>query len=955
MAETPDAAPDKTQKKAPAKKARARNQGLGIDPESTVVLIDGSGYVFRAYYAIRRLSTSDGRSVNAVFGFTQMLLKTIKDIAPAYLAIAFDTGGPNFRHQLYPAYKANRPPPPEDLPAQLPLIHEVVDAFQITRLSLPGWEADDVLGTVARLAKEQGKKVVIVTGDKDLMQLVDDDLVLLDELRNQRAGDGAQLIGSDKVIEKFGVPPERVVDVLALSGDSSDNIPGVKGIGEKTAAELVKEFGDLESILKAAPALKQKARRERLLAEADNARMSKRLVTIDEHADVHVSLDQLVYPGPDRARLRQLLSELEFKRLLNDPVVRDEDEGQGAGPLFARPAADKADADRAPVAQAAIDRSGYEEVTTLQELRGVATALEAAERIAVQIEAERSGALVGELTGIALCWGEGRGAYIPVGHHEGAAPTQLTLDEVQDHLGPLLARTDRQIASHSAKDVITALEAAGFEPLHVTGDPMVADYLLAVEEGRHDLDALARQYLGHEPVTKESLLGKGKAEVPLASIEVDRATEYAAEHAEVAWRLEAILAPRVEQRGMGELYRDMELPLARVLSKIERAGVKVDVSKLRALGDEFEFELARLSDLAYQAAGETFNLGSPQQIAEILFDKLKLPVLKKTKTGASTDSSVLEELAPKHELPAIILEHRGLAKLKSTYVDVLPNLVHPRTGRVHTTFNQAVAATGRLSSQDPNLQNIPIRTHIGRRIREAFVADVGNVIASLDYSQIELRILAHVTKDPVLIDTFVRDEDVHARTASEVFDTPLGNVTREQRTAAKSINFGLLYGMGVLRLARELGISRKEAKAYLDKYFVRFQGVREWQHEALESARETGEVRTLFGRRRLLPQLSSENRGEVARAERLATNTPIQGSAADLIKRAMIVADRELAEKVPSARMILQVHDELVLEVPEGDAARACEVVKAAMEGAAELLVPLKVDAAWARSWADAH
>ena len=937
----------------PSAAVKGRNTELGIESDNTAVLIDGSGYIFRAYYAIRRLSTSDGRATNAVFGFTQMLLKTLKDVAPRYLAIAFDPKGKNFRHDMYPEYKANRPPAPEDLPPQIPLIHEVVDAFQITRVSPPGYEADDVLGTLARRLKAEGMKVVIVTGDKDLMQLVDDDVSLLDELRMQRGGDKNKLVRADEVVEKFGVPPERVVDVLALCGDASDNVPGVKGIGQKTAAELVNTYGSLEDILAAAPGLKQKARRERLLEGTEMARLSHRLVTIDTDADVDLTLDQLRYAGPDRKRLRNLFQELEFKRLLHDPLVVGTDD-PGAS-LAAGLGTAESTGGGESAAFSPWNTGDYGEITSAEDLAGLEGELATASRIAVQVQAERRDALEGKLTGIALAWGCSKAAYLPIGHDKEIVPEQLALEVVRERLGPILAASDKEVICHNAKESVLALEAAGFPPMRVHGDPMLADYLLRVDERSHDLPGLTRVHLDHVMQDRADFLGKGKNAKALSSLPTDRAASFVGEFADASLRLDGVLTPKVHEWELDSIYREMELPLTRVLAHMERHGVKVDVAHLRSLSDEFDVELRRLEEQAYASAGGDFNLASPQQVAEVLFEKLQLPASKKTKTGYSTDASVLEELTAKHELPGLILEHRQLAKLKSTYVDVLPTLVHPLTGRVHTTFNQAVAATGRLSCQDPNLQNIPIRTSIGRRIREAFIAEPGHVIASLDYSQIELRILAHVTEDPVLIDTFRKDEDVHARTASEIFDTFLAMVSREQRTAAKSINFGLLYGMGVLRLARELGIARREAKAYLEKYFTRFAGVRQWQNTALETAKELGEVRTLFGRRRLLPQLSSSNRGEVARAERLATNTPIQGSAADLIKRAMIVAERELSEKVPSARMILQVHDELLLEVPEADAEQACDVVRDAMQNAAELRVPLKVDSAWASNWADAH
>ncbi len=933
----------------------ATNAINGFDPDNTLFLVDGQGYIYRAYYAIRRLSTADGRSTNAVYGFTTMLLKVLKELRPKHLGIGFDVGGETFRHRLYPAYKANRSAPPEDLPAQIPLIHDVVRAFHIPLLSKPGWEADDLIGTVAREARAKGMKVVIITGDKDFMQLVSDDLCLLDEMRLSRGKEG-NVVSFAEVDAKFGVPPERVVDVLALAGDSSDNIPGVKGVGEKTAAALVAAHGDLEGVLAAAPKIKQQKRRENLMEGADSARLARKLVCIDTHADFHVELQDLAYEGPDRAKLRAMFEDLEFKRLLDDPVVKSPEDARGAGPLFERPAEEKAKEDQAPAQEVSIDRGRYREVTTSDDLTALVRDVEGADVVSVHVEAEDGGrTLTGALVGMALSWAEGEAAYIPLGHDDEVVPEQLSLADVRAALSPLLSAPARKVVGHNAKDALTSLVAAGFAPFEVAGDPEVEHYLLDVEGRSHALPELSRQYLQHAPVERDALLGKGRSQVSLRTIVTERATEYAAEHADLSRRLTLLLADRVEQRQMGALYRDLELPLERVLSRMEQAGVRVDSERLASMGGEFETDLQRIEAKAYELAGGPFNLGSPKQVAELLFEKLKLPILKRTATGPSTDSGVLEELKGRHDVCGVILEHRVVSKLKNTYVDVLPRLVHPKTGRVHTHFNQTMAATGRLSSYDPNLQNIPIRSELGRRIREAFVAEDGYVLASLDYSQIELRILAHVTRDPVLLDTFENDLDVHARTASEVFDVPLEQVTREQRTASKAINFGLLYGMGVLRLSRELGIKRSEAKEYLDKYFLRLVRVKEWHADALAEAREQGEVRTLFGRRRLLPELNSQNRGEVARAERLAINTPIQGSAADLIKRAMLRADRELAAKVPDARLILQVHDELLVEVPEAQAEQAVAVVKDAMEHAAELAVPLRVDAGTARSWADAH
>ncbi len=930
--------------------------------DDAIWLIDGSGYIFRAYYAVKRLSTSKGLPTNAVYGFTNMLLKVLKDHHPKYLGIAFDKKEPTFRHQMFDGYKATRSAMPEDLPGQIPLIHQVVDAMQIPRLYAKGFEADDVLGTMASVAKKEGRQVVIITADKDLMQLVDDQCVLLDEMRLQR-GQEESWVDRDVVFAKFGVMPDRVVDVLALMGDSSDNVPGVKGIGEKTAAELVQAHGDVEAILAAAPGMKSASRRDKLLAQADMARLSKRLVTIALDCDVGVSLDQLAYVGPDKPTLRQLFEELEFKRLLTDPVLTKD----LAAPDSAAPTLREAQGDlfaagvvqsepAAPVVVELLDRTRYRAVTDAATLDAIVAELAVAPRIVVDTETDSSEAVRARLLGISLAWGEGAACYIPLTHHPEVVPTQLPLDVVRGALAPILTDRKKTIIAQDAKFALNLLVGAGFPEFFVGGDPMIASYLLDPDRDSHAMEALAARTLGHKMLTYTDVAGTGKTAIPFERVPLDKATAYAAEDAEAAWRCAVVLEPQVDEQGLHDLYRSIELPLEAVIGRMERHGVAIDAEKLREMSSAFHDEMNRLEHAAYAAAGREFNLGSPQQISALLFDELKLPVLKRTaKKVPSTDSSVLEQLADKHDVPALILEHRMVSKLKNTYIDVLPALVHKKTGRVHTTFNQCVAATGRLSSTDPNLQNIPIRTELGRKIRAAFVAEPGNQLVSLDYSQIELRILAHVSKDPVLVDTFQKNQDVHRRTAAEIFAVSQEHVTREQRNAAKTINFGLLYGMGVQRLARTLDIKRAEAEEYLRVYFERYAGIKGWQQEVLQKANVDGEVRTLIGRRRKLPDLQSRNGGLRARAERLAVNTPIQGTAADIMKKAMIDADRRLAEEVPSARMLLQVHDELVLEVPIQHVAKAMQVAREAMERAVPLSVPLLVEGAAGRSWSEAH
>jgi len=915
----------------------------------TLYLIDGSGYIFRAYYALRRLSTSKGQPTNAVFNFATMLLRILKEHEPKHLAIAFDVGGKTFRHSMYDQYKANRSAPPEDLPPQIPLIHRLVDTFRIPKLMVQGVEADDVLATVAEQAKAAGYDVVIITGDKDLMQLVDDHVTLLDEMRMTRGHDGSR-IGREQVKEKFGVGPEHVADILALAGDSSDNVPGVKGIGPKTATELVQQWGDLENILAHAHEVKSQSRREKLIEEAELARLSKRLVVIKRDVEMPVDDGFYRYDGADRDAARAFFHEMEFRRLVNDPLVKPPAGTEGTAPtvvaqkgqvdLFGAPAGP------APEVLHDVDRSRYRAVVDDAGLRDVITALGAAARFSLRTEVDRPGAPDAKLVGVAVAWAPGEAVWLPV--------RELGADALRAALAPILTDTGKSIIAHDGKTDINVLFRAGYPTWRLAGDPMLMSYLLDADAESHGLMNTARRFLGHPMIEPADVVGSGKNAVSFDRVDVEKAAVFAGEAADCALRVHDALLPRLEKEGLMPLYRDLELPLEELLGRMEREGIRIDIARLKGLSDAFVGEIAAIEEKAHAAAGKPFMLSSPQQVAELLFKDLALPIIKRTKTGPSTDSQVLEALSEKHDVPALILEYRTLTKLKNTYLDVLPQLVDERT-RVHTTFNQAVAATGRLSSSDPNLQNIPIRTELGRKIRDAFVAKDGCVLVSLDYSQIELRILAHVSRDPVLIDTFLKGEDVHRRTASEIFGVPQDAVTKDQRTAAKSINFGLLYGMGVVRLARELGIKRAEAKQYLDTYFERLQGLREWHATALERAHIDREVRTLLGRRRKLPGLDSKNPAERARAERLAINTPIQGSAADIMKKAMIDADAALRRDVPEAIILLQVHDELVIEVPEALAARTIEVARTAMSGTVKLDVPLVVDGRAGRSWNDAH
>ena len=928
------------------------------DPSKpTVFLVDGSGYIFRAYFAVRHLSTRAGLPTNAVFGFVNMLLKMLKQFDPKHIAMVFDTGAPTFRHEMYDGYKANRPPPPEDLVPQFALIQRAVKALAMPQFRKEGYEADDLIGSLARQARDAGHPVLIMTGDKDLMQLVDDKISLYDGMKDKH-------IGPQQVLERFGVTPDRVIDVLALAGDSSDNVPGVQGIGVKTAAQLVQDFGGVEEILTAADTIKQKARRERLIAGHDMALLSKRLVTIDQQAPVNFDLAQLHYHGPDVEACRALFTELEFTRLLNELPQPAEQAADLMPDLSATASAalttTKAEKRQSQAQQTgllfapAVDRSGYRSVSSISDLNDILQLCRAAGHFALDTETDSLDPMQAKLVGLSLAWAEGQAVYIPCGHDVSLVPQQLTVAEIRQSLQPLLDDPSVAVIAQNGKFDRGVLISNGFAPFVIAEDPMLASYLLDADASSHGLDALSQRHLGHVPISFKEVCGSGKSAKTFDQVDLATAVPYAAEDADLALRLHKVFAPRLVD-DFATLYRELELPLARLLGDIQRHGVVVDAAALNDMSVEFATEMQGLTQRCHQLAGHDFNVASPKQVATVLFTELKLPAVKKTKTGASTDAAVLEQLSTLHELPKTLLEYRLLAKLKNTYVDVLPKLINPRTGRVHTQFNQAVAATGRLSSSDPNLQNIPVRSPQGRRIRQAFIAPPGRVLLSADYSQIELRVLAHVSQDPAFVQAFVDGQDIHARTASEIFDTPLKEVSAAQRRSAKAINFGLLYGMGAFRLGRELGIPNKEAQSYLDAYFARYAGIRSWHEQTLQRARIDGYVTTLFGRRRSLRELSSQNHNLRSQAERMATNTPIQGSAADIIKRAMLVAEQQLAAAAPSARLLLQVHDELIVEVDAGEAKAAGQALLSAMQGAAELRVPLVVDLGQGQSWAEAH
>jgi DNA polymerase-1 len=883
-----------------------------------LVLIDGYNLIFRAFYAIPPLNAPDGTPTNAALGFTRMVLALLNERRPPYRALALDGGGENFRHRLYPQYKANRAEAPPELKAQFPLIPELAEALALPLVSRPGVEADDIIGTLSRRAAEEGFEVLLISGDKDLMQLVDERVRMLDTMKGV-------LYDRRAVVEKLGVPPELVPDLLALQGDSSDNIPGVSGIGPKTAVKLLKEHGSLEGVLQAASRMKPSKLRDHLLEEAELARLSLQLATIRRDLDLDLELEDFRSREPDPARLDQCLSRLGFTALRRQLGGRVQ-----------------------------IDRAAYRTVLKQSELEEwMGRALEAGE-CAIDLETDSLDAVEARAVGFSLCVGPGQACYIPVAHDYSGAPRQLAPDLVAGQIRRLLGQV--KIYGQNLKyDALVLKNRFGIELPAPACDSMLASYVLDPERASHGLDALAMEFLGHRTITYEEVTGKGKDQIPFSRVSVEQATRYSGEDADVAFRLCRLLGQKVSEEGLGQVLERLELPLVPVLVDMESWGVLVDGEQLKAFSRELEGELERLEQRIHFLAGHQFNINSPAQLRVVLYEELGLPAGKRTKSGASTDSSVLEELAPQHEIAAEILNYRSLAKLKSTYLDVLPEMINPRTGRIHTRYNQAVTATGRLSSSDPNLQNIPVRTEHGRRIRQAFRAPRGRVLLSADYSQIELRILAHLADDENLQEAFRRGEDIHAATAARVFNVEPGRVDKEMRARAKAVNFGIVYGQGAFNLSRQLGISRSEAQAIIDAYFERFPRIHQWIERVHAEARRQKAVYTMFGRRRKLPDIDNSSHNLRANAERMAQNTPIQGTAADIIKLAMIELHREIKTRGLESRLVLQVHDELVIEAPGGEVDLLRRLIREKMEGAAELKVPLTVDMAEGKSWAEAH
>ena len=922
--------------------------------DDVLYLVDLSGYVYRAYHAIAPLSSSKGETTHAVLGTVNMLQKIVNERLPAMFAVAMDCKGPSFRKELDARYKATRQAMPADLGPQMARCETIVRAYNIPIFRAESIEADDLIAAVVAKAIAAGLRVVIVSADKDLMQLVRDDdnrVMLWDSMRERTYGPA-------EVEAKFGVPPSKLRDLLALTGDTSDNIPGVPSVGPKTAADLLKEYGTIENVYANIDKIKRPKLRKNLVNHEADARISQTLVTLKADVPVDFDKDRRRYGGADLEVLRQLFIELEFTRLLDqinaaEQRVRDGRHtavgDKGAGRAVAMVSAASREAAPPPV----ITRT-YRHVVDARELEAVAAKAKDKGVLGLGVAMTTPDPMRAQILGVALAAAPGEGIYVPIAHRYLGAPKQLSFDEVRAVIAPLLEDPKVRKVAYDLKRLEDVLARHGVRIEGAISDPMLAAYLLD-PEAPHALKDLVRREFGTElPIFEEASTGRRADRVMFDQLDLERATTYAAPQAELALALAERLDPRVAQDGLGELYENVELPLTRVLAAMEQKGVLVDTSRLAGIAAKVEAECQILEAKAHEVAGRRFAIRSRDQLEAILFDELKLPVVKRTmKGGRSTDAAVLEELTDKHPLPSVILEYRELDKLKGTYLEGLPRAVNPETGRIHTRFEQAVAATGRLSSTEPNLQNIPIRREVGRLVRSAFIAPEGYRIVSADYLQIELRVLAHLAKDEALGVAFRERVDVHTHTASLVFNVPRSEVTPEMRRRAKAVNFGLMYGMGEPRLARDLGISRQEAAGFIATYFERFDGVRRFMEQSIDAARQGEAVRTILGRRRFLPNLHSSNRGLRFEAERVAKNTPIQGTAADILKLAMIKLG--IGDVVPGARMILTVHDELVFEVPEAHVEEAKGRIKEAMESAMALDVPLEVDVGSGAHWGEAH
>jgi len=919
-------------------------------------LVDGSGYIFRAYHALPPMTRSDGTPVNAVYGFCNMLIKLLEDAnefeQPTHFAVIFDAGRKTFRSDIYPDYKAHRPPAPEDLVPQFDIIRQAVEAFNVPAIEMAGYEADDIIATYARIGVEAGADVTIVSSDKDLMQLVGDDVVMLDTMKNRR-------IGVAEVIEKFGLGPEKVIEVQALAGDSADNVPGVPGIGVKTAAQLLTEYGDLETLLERAGEIKQPKRREKLLANAELARISRELVTLKQDVPVEDGLDTLVNRHIDVDTLLEFVTAQEFKTL-HRKLVSKYGNGNGAAEI-AKPQED----------DVPIDAKAYEMVTTIDRLQHWIDEATKLGFVAVDTETTSLNAMQADLVGVSLATAPGQACYIPLGHTgtsgeggldlDGSVPEQIPMDEAIAALRPLFDDPSVLKIGQNLKYDMLVLRQFNLD-ITPFDDTMVLSYVLEGGRHGHGMDALSETHLGHKPIPFKEVAGTGKKAITFDRVPVDKATEYAGEDADITLRLHNVLRPRLAPAHMATVYETLDRPLAPVLVDMEAHGIKVDRQSLASLSTEFAEGMAVLEKEIHDLAGHPFNIASPKQLGVVLFDEMGLTSKKKTgKSGAkSTSADVLETLAAEgHDMPEKVISWRQLSKLKGTYTDALQEQINTKTGRVHTSYAMAAVATGRLASTDPNLQNIPIRTAEGRKIRQAFVPEDGHKLLSADYSQIELRVLAHLADIPALKQAFSDGLDIHAMTASEVFNTPIEGMDPILRRQAKAINFGIIYGISAFGLGRQLSIPVGEAKDYIDLYFERFPGIRTYMEDTKAFCSTNGYVETLFGRRIHIGSINDKNPNQRGLSERAAINAPIQGTAADIIRRAMIRMPGALAKANLSAKMLLQVHDELIFEVPEAELDQTSEIVRTVMAEAPNPVInfsiPVIVDVGIGDNWDEAH
>ncbi|MBI4335639.1 MAG: DNA polymerase I [Candidatus Omnitrophica bacterium] len=872
-------------------------------------LIDGNSFCYRAYYAIRNLTNSSGQPTNAVYGFVTMLQKLMKEQRPDYLGVAFDLKGPTFRHEKFERYKITRKPMPDELISQMPVIREVLAAYNIPTFEMKGYEADDILATIAKKATSQSIDTFIVTGDKDALQLVDEHIKVYNTHKE------GLIIDTKKVEEQFKVTPERIIDLIALMGDASDNIPGVLGIGEKTAVQLISEFGSIENLFSNLDKIKSESKREILKKYEDQARMSKDLAVLRSDLPIEVNFDELRIKGPDVSRLASLFKTLEFKALLDQVVERKE-----LGANYS--------------------------LLEKQDIRDFMKRLSAQDMFTFDFETTSADPMRARLVGVSFCWEEGRAEYIDF------RTPGLDAEDIIKDLKPIFENAGVRKIGQNIKYETVVLANYGVELRGIYFDTMIASYLLNPSKAAHNLGAISLEHLNHKMIDITDLIGKGKKQVTMQEVEPQKVCGYCCEDSDVTFRLKNILERELNEKGLWALFSDVEMPLVGVLARMEFKGVSLDVDYLGNISGQMQERLGALTRQIYAMAGCEFNINSPKQLQEVLFVRLKLPPVKRTKTGMSTDEEVLQKLSARHALPKALLDYRELSKLKSTYADALAKLINPKTSRLHTSFNQAVTSTGRLSSSEPNLQNIPIKTEMGRRIRKAFIPkDRSSYIVSADYSQIELRILAHLSGDQTMRGAFLDGRDVHTHTASLIFDTPEDRINDEQRSQAKTVNFGIIYGMSGYGLSGQLGIAVEKAQEFIDRYFARYPLVKAYMEDCVEAARDRGYVTTLLNRRRYIPEINSENINVRNFAERTAINTPIQGAAADLIKLAMIEIHRELETKKLRSLMILQVHDELVFEVPEGELEGLKGLARDKMENIMKLSVPIKVNISAGKNW----